>query len=80
MTSRALSYVVDEVRSYLPSGWSLTEPAGSWDARRRAWTFGVLDAADQDWSVAVKAADAEKLGRLEALKRALDRVWREGLG
>lgn len=80
MTSRALSYVVDEVRSYLPSGWSLTEPAGRWDAKRRAWTIGVLDGADQDWTVAVKAADAEALGRMEALKRAMDRVWREGLG
>lgn len=78
--TRALSYIADEIKSYLPSGWSLTQDAGRWDAKARAWSIRVLDVADQDWKVAVKAADAEKLGRLEALKRAMDRVWREGLG
>ena len=78
--TRALSYVTDEVKSYLPSGWSLSPDGGRWDDKKGAWSIQVFDVADQDWQVAVKAADAEKLGRLEALKRAMDRVYREGLG
>jgi hypothetical protein len=80
MTSRPLSYIQDEIKSYLPSGWSLGEESGRWDAKRGTWTIQVLDSADQDWPLAVKAAAAEKLGRLPALKLAMDRVYREGLG
>lgn len=80
MTQYALSYIPDEVKSYLPSGWSLVEEAGRWDAKRATWTIRVLDVADQDWPVAVKASDADKLGRMAALKVAMDRVYREGLG
>ena len=80
MTQYALSYIPDEVKSYLPSGWSLVEDTGRWDARRATWTIRVLDVADQDWPLAVKAADADKLGRMAALKRAMDKVYREGLG
>ncbi len=78
--TRALSYVPDEIKSYLPSGWSLGAENGHWDEKKRSWEIQVFDVADQDWQVAVKAADADKMGRLEALKRAMDRVWREGLG
>lgn len=80
MTQHALSYIPDEIKSYLPSGWSLVEEAGRWDAKRATWTIRVLDVADQDWPLAVKAADADKLGRMAALKVAMDRVYREGLG
>ena len=80
MTNRSLSYIADEIKSYLPSGWSLGEEAGHWDPKKTAWTIKVLDVADQDWPVAVKASDADKLGRLPALKKAMDRVYREGLG
>jgi hypothetical protein len=80
MTQHALSYISDEVKSYLPSGWSLVENAGRWDAKRATWTIRVLDVADQDWPLAVKAADADKLGRMPALKVAMDRIYREGLG
>jgi len=80
MTNRSLTYVPDEIKSYLPSGWSLIDEAGRWDPKRATWTIRVLDVADQDWPVAVKAADAEKLGRMAALKLAMDRVYREGLG
>ena len=80
MTTAALSYVPNEIKSYLPSGWSLAEDAGRWDAKKSTWTIRVLDVADQDWPVAVKSADADKLGRMRALKVAMDRVYREGLG
>ncbi|HEY8146244.1 MAG TPA: hypothetical protein VIG06_26365 [Kofleriaceae bacterium] len=78
--TRALSYVPDEIKSYLPSGWSLAAENGRWDAAKSTWTIQVFDVADHDWQVAVKSAEAEKMGRLEALKRAMDRVYREGLG
>ena len=80
MTQHALSYIPDEIKSYLPSGWSLVADSGRWDAKRAIWTIRVLDVADQDWPLAVKAADADKLGRMAALKVAMDRVYREGLG
>jgi len=81
MTEMALSYLPIEIKSYLPSGWSLPEdPTGQWDARRGAWTVTVFDVADQDWKLSVKAADAGRLGRLEALRRAMGTLYREGLG
>ncbi len=80
MTAPALSYITAEIQSYLPSGWSLAESAGRWDPKKATWTIKVLDIADQDWPIAVKAKDAEKLGRMPALKQAMDRVYRNGLG
>ena len=80
MAARPLSYITDELKSYLPSGWSLAEEAGTWDAKKSVWTIQILDGADQNWPVRVKAADAEKLGRLTALKQSMDRVYRDGLG
>jgi hypothetical protein len=35
---------------------------------------------DFDWPVVVKPDDASSLGRLEALRRAMDTVFRERLG
>ena len=89
-----LVYTEDEVRSYLPSGWRLlaAEDAnaevlphifGSWDAGKRVWRMRVVDNVDFDWPLVVKAADAAKLGangRLEALRRAMDKLYRERLG
>lgn len=78
--TRALSYVTDEIKSYLPSGWSLGQESGRWDPGKKTWSIRVFDGADQDWQVAVESAEAEKVGRLPALKRAMDGVYREGLG
>lgn len=76
-----LRYTETEVRSVLPSGWNLTgDPAGSWDAKKRIWRTTVLDNVDFDWPVAVDPAAVASLGRLEALRRAMDRVYRERLG
>jgi hypothetical protein len=89
-----LVYTEEEVRSYLPSGWRLlaAEDAnaeilpgtfGSWDARKRLWRMRVVDNVDFDWPLVVKAADAAKLGdggRIEALRRAMDKLYRERLG
>ncbi|HYN21084.1 MAG TPA: hypothetical protein VE078_09000 [Thermoanaerobaculia bacterium] len=76
-----LTYTETEVNSVLPAGWSLTrDGAGAWDARKKAWQLRILDNVDFDWPVVVKAEDAGALGRFEALRRAMDVVFRERLG
>ncbi len=89
-----LGYTEDEVRSFLPSGWHLQgaddaldemAPAltGRWDGGKRVWRIRVIDNVDFDWPLVVKADDAAKLGqggRLEALRLAMDKLYRERLG
>ena len=81
-TNEPLNYTETEVNSVLPTGWSLTRknPAGAWDADKKVWHLRVLDGVDFDWPVVVKAGDATSHGRLEALRRAMDVVFRERLG
>jgi hypothetical protein len=92
--SEPLGYTEDEVRSFLPSGWRLLaadEPnaelqprtIGRWDGGKRVWRARVVDNVDFDWPLVVKAADAARLGangRIEALRRAMDKLNRERLG
>jgi hypothetical protein len=79
--SEPIRYTETEVRSYLPTGWDLVgTPEGSWDAQKQTWKATVIDNVDFDWPVVVKAAEAASLGRLEALRKAFDRVYRERLG
>lgn len=74
-------YTFDELRSYLPSGWELhDEGRASWDAEKKALTVRVIDNVDFDWPVTVTGADADEHGRLEALRRAMDDVFRARLG
>jgi hypothetical protein len=77
----ALQYTETEIRSYLPTGWGLSSnrPAG-WDAKKKLWRAFVLDNVDFDYPVEVKPDAAGKLGRLEALRVAMDKVFRERLG
>ena len=76
-----LQYTETEVRSYLPTGWALAGPqGGAWDPKKKVWKATVLDNVDFDWPVEVTAAEISKLGRLEALRVAMDRVYRERLG
>ena len=80
-TNDTLSYTETEIRSYLPSGWNLAEEGvGSFDAKKKVWRTMVIDNVEFDWPVEVAGADAASLGRLEALRRAMDRVYRERLG
>lgn len=83
-SDQPLSYTVDEVKSYLPTGWSLTAPSGespgTWDAKARTWQATVLDNVDFDWPVVVRSWEAASLGRIEALRQAMDKVFRERLG
>jgi hypothetical protein len=88
-----LLYSEEEIRSFLPSGWYLADggsgaaaaagAAGTWDAKKRTWQVRVVDNVDFDWPVVVKADEVAMLGdagRIEALRRAMNKVYRERLG
>ena len=80
-TNEPLTYTETEIRSFLPTGWDLAgDGTGNWDAKKKTWQISVLDNVDFDWPVVVKADDAGSQGRLEALRRAMDVVYRERLG
>ena len=79
--SEPLTFLPIEVKSYLPSGWGLIdEHGGQWDARRGTWSTEVYDPADNNWTIRISATEATKHGRLAALKRAVDELYREALG
>ena len=80
-TTAPLSYTETEIRSFLPTGWNLAESgAGIWDSKKNVWRTMVIDNVDFDWPVEVLPDAASSLGRLEALRQAIDRVFRERLG
>jgi hypothetical protein len=80
-SEQPLTYTETEVRSFLPTGWNLIgAPEGTWDPKKKTWNARVIDNVDFDWPVVIKADDASSLGRIEALRKALDRVYRERLG
>ena len=72
-----VTYTEAEVRSYLPNGWHLQWNGGSWDPATSSWTTQISDGVDFDWRVAVSVVDAAKHGRIEALRLAIDLVFRE---
>ena len=89
MSDGSVNYTTIEVQSVLPSGWSLPSPARSsvtaelnrTDRRKTpAWEIRVQDVADVDWDLEVKLGAVEKLGRMEALRQAMDKLYREALG
>jgi hypothetical protein len=78
-TSR-LTYTDIELRSYLPSGWGIRAgSAGSWDAAKGAWKIEVYDSADNHWPLVVDGKNASSLGRLEALQKSVDELYRKAL-
>jgi hypothetical protein len=77
----ALQYTETEIRSYLPTGWDLVgNREGDWDPKKKVWKAMVIDNVDFDWPVRITADEAGKLGRIEALRLAIDKVYRERLG
>lgn len=75
-----LGYTELELRSYLPSGWGVRpEGAERWDADKQIWSIEVYDSADNIWPLAVAARDASSAGRLEALKKSIDKLYRVAL-
>ncbi len=76
-----IRYTEVEIRSFLPTGWGLVgTPEGTWDAKKKIWRATVIDNVDFDWPVEVKPAEVSSHGRIEALRLAIDRVYRERLG
>ena len=76
-TDTPLHYSPIEVRSYLPSGWNLEEAEGSYDERKRRWRIRVQDVSELDSHLTVEAKSVEKLGRIPALRAAIDRLVRK---
>jgi hypothetical protein len=75
------SYTPDELKSYLPSGWNLVaDGETTWDEKKRRLTFRVMDNVDFDWPVTVSEKDVSRHGRMGALERAMDVVYRDRLG
>ncbi len=76
-----LSYIDTETRGLLPSGWGIQPGAsGRWDPKAGRWSLEVYDGADNVWTIAVEAGAAARVGRLDALRAAIDRLQRKQLG
>jgi hypothetical protein len=82
LQSVPLQYTETEIRSFLPTGWDLlADRKGSgWDPKKKLWRATVIDNVDFDYPLEVKAEAVGKLDRLEALRQAMDRLYRERLG
>ena len=71
-----LSYIETELESYLPAGWVLAEVEPHWDEGEGAFHAKVLDGSYLDWDLWVPKAEADRHGRIEALRRAVDKLDR----
>jgi|CXWL01.1.fsa_nt_gi hypothetical protein len=78
--SEPVDYIRTEIESYLPSGWTLAADLGTWDDRKGRWSTLLRDSAEMEWELAVGADAAAKTGRIEALRLAMDKLYRERLG
>ena len=80
--SAPLQYTETEIRSFLPTGWDLLagRKGGGWDPKKKVWRATVIDNVDFDYPLEVKAEEVGKHDRLEALRQAMDRLYRERLG
>jgi hypothetical protein len=78
---RPIDFTPQEVLTYLPSGWQITDEAlhGTWLESRQQWQLNVQDGADVNWLLQVPGKDVAKLGRIEALKLAFIRIRSHGL-
>ena len=72
-----LSYTAVELDSYLPAGWILARQEPRWDAEEGAFHVQVIDGSGLDWDLWVPKAEADRHGRIEALRRAVDELDRE---
>ncbi len=76
-----IEYTEEELKSYLPTGWNLVgSEAGQWNPGKKVWTTRVEDTADMRWDLEVRAPDVSEKGRIEALRLAVDRLYRDRLG
>lgn len=72
-----LAYSSIEIRSYLPSGWNLQQPEGTFEPHKRRWEIEVQDVSELVSTLAVDQKQADKLGRIPALRVAIDRLVRK---
>lgn len=73
-----LFYTDVELESYLPSGWTLVageEPV--WEEEGGDFRFRALDSCEMEWEIVVPKKEVDEHGRIEALRRAVDRLFRE---
>lgn len=78
--SQRLTYTEIELQSYLPSGWAIRGgSSGRWDATKGAWRIEVRDPADNAWPLVVEGRQAAAHGRIDALKKSVDALYREAL-
>lgn len=80
--ARPISFTRQELLSYLPSGWGLAreDDLGDFDPAKGRWRVEVRDPAEQVWPIDIESSAANELGRIAALRRAVDRLYREALG
>lgn len=74
--SDSFSYSPIEVESYLPSGWSLEETDGTYEPKKRCWRIAVQDVSELVSPLEVDEKTVAKLGRIPALRAAIDRLVR----
>jgi len=72
-----LTYTDVELESYLPAGWTLGDLEPHWHDGEQAFHAKVLDGSELDWELWVPKAEADRHGRIEALRRAVDKLDRE---
>ncbi len=77
-----LCFTRTEIESYLPTGWRLSDQQGEghWDTKASSWRTIVCDGVEFEWPLLVKGTEAVRKGRLEALREAMDKVFRDRLG
>lgn len=81
MSDAPFGYTEEELRSYLPTGWNLIGAAdGAWDPRKKRWSLRIEDGTDMRWDLVVEGGEVDREGRVEALRLAVDRLYRNRLG
>ena len=76
-TNSNLSYSTLELQSYLPAGWNLESADGEYEAGRERWRISIQDVSELVSTLAVNQQDADRLGRIPALRAAIDRLVRK---
>jgi hypothetical protein len=71
-------YTDVELESYIPAGWSLApDDRPRWDEEGNRFRFRVIDTSDLDWQLEIPREKVERLGRIEALRQAVDHLNRQ---
>ena len=73
-----LMYTDVELESYIPTGWVLADDdVPGWDSKRKAFRVKVIDGSDLDWELLIRQSEVDEHGRIEALRQAVDKLFRE---